>query len=108
MTLCLIGLEAAGASLKQAAYLNAVPYRTRGDKMPPVHAQRTAWELVTAPSLDALQPRAIIALGKKAGSVLDRFYEGDAATYCVPRTIGDSHISEPAKRVLQNLRNCGV
>lgn len=97
-------IEAAGYDLNQVAYLNAVPYRTRGDKKPPVHAQREGWNLVTRPNLDMLKPNKIVALGKKVGSVLDKFYDGSAEMYCIPRTIGDSYISDEAEKVLESLR----
>lgn len=92
-------LDAAGCSIEKVAYMNVVPYRTRQDKMPPVSARRKAWELVVAPTLDILKPRAIVALGKKAGSVVEALHVGDSPCYCVPRTIGDSWVSEEAKRV---------
>lgn len=96
-------IDATSYRLDQIAYLNAVPYRTKEDKIPPVYARKEAWEMVTGPSLELLQPQKIIALGKKAGDVLERFYEGNAQKYCIPRTIGDSYISVKAEKVLKNL-----
>lgn len=97
-------LEAAGVELPQAAYLNAVPYRTRGDQTPSVGAKQAAWRLATGPALDALQPGMIVALGKKAGDVLTRFYQGRARCFVVPRTIGDSYLSAAAMEVLVQVR----
>jgi hypothetical protein len=97
-------LEAAGASIEEIAYMNVVPYRTRNDKMPPIEARRTSWARIVRPTLGLLEPRAIITLGKKAGSIVDTLMEDVLPTYCVPRTIGDSYISEDAKKVHQQLR----
>lgn len=97
-------LEAAGVDLFQAAYLNAVPYRTREDKVPSVAAKQAAWRLATGPALDVLQPGTIVALGKKAGDVLERFHDGGPQRFVVPRTIGDSYLSAAAMDVLAQVR----
>jgi len=89
-------LRAAEARIEQVAYMNVVPYRTREDKMPPVAARRTAWGEIIQPTLDLLAPRATITLGKKAGAVVEALSDSDVPTYCVPRTIGDSYISDGA------------
>lgn len=101
-------LEAAGVDLSQAAYMNAVPYRTRKDRTPSVAAKRAAWQMVTSPALDVLQPRMIIALGMKAGDVLKRFYSGPAKGLVVPRTIGDTYVSQGAEEVLARMRAASV
>ena len=98
-------IEAAGRTIQQVAYLNAVPYRTRQDKPPLLAAQRRAWEQLTGPFIPALEPAAIVALGMKAGRVLVRFYVGEATTYCVPRTIGDIYLSDQATAVLEVIRD---
>jgi hypothetical protein len=97
-------LRAAGRRLEEVAYMNVVPYRTRGDKMPPIAARRTAWNLIVDPTIRLLAPRAIITLGKKAGSVVESLYSDDISTYCVPRTIGDTYISNEALTVHSQLR----
>lgn len=97
-------IEAAGVEESEVAFLNAVPYRTRDNKAPRVAAKRNAWTLVTEPLLDVLQPGCIIALGKQAGDCLERFYEGPARCFVVPRTIGDSYISDKAHRVLELIK----
>jgi hypothetical protein len=96
-------LDAAGVGLDDIAYLNAVPYRTRGDAAPKAHAKDAAWRLVTGPTLEVLRPRLLIALGKKAGDIMARLYRGPAQTECVPRTIGDSYVSEAAMCVLKRI-----
>lgn len=98
-------LDAAGAGIDEVAYMNIVPYRTRGDKMPPVASRRTSWNQIVEPTLELLKPRAIITLGKKAGSIVNALMEDELPTYCVPRTIGDSYISEDAERTHKQLRN---
>jgi len=97
-------LDAAGIRIDEVAYMNVVPYRTRGDKKPRVAARRASWNQVVEPTLALLEPRAIISLGKKAGSVIDELMEGEVLTYCVTRTIGDSYISEDAKTVHERMR----
>lgn len=96
-------LDAAGVGLSEVAYLNAVPYRTRGDAMPKAHARDAAWRLVTGPTLEALRPGLLVALGKKAGDIMARLHRGEARTECVPRTIGDSYVSDDAKAVLERI-----
>lgn len=98
-------LDAAGKTLDEVAYMNVVPYRTRGDKMPPIAARRTSWEVVIEPTLEVLKPKAIITLGKKAGSVVDILYRGSEHLYCVPRTIGDSWVSDDAVAVHEKMRD---
>jgi hypothetical protein len=97
-------LDAAGTNLDAIAYMNVVPYRTRNDKMPPAAARKIAWELIIDPSISLLRPHAIIALGKKAGSVVENLLPCDIRYYCVPRTIGDSWISDDAKKVHELMR----
>ena len=96
-------LDAAGVGLHEVAYLNAVPYRTRGDAMPKAHARDAAWRLVTGPTLDALRPGLLVALGKKAGDIMARLHRGEARTECVPRTIGDSYVSDDAPAMLEQI-----
>ena len=98
-------LAAVGASLSSICYMNAVPYRTRGDKEPNVMAKSAAWQHVMAPTLDVLRPGMVIALGKKAGSCIERFYTGSAKIWVVPRTIGDSRISPEAQEVLRQIQS---
>ncbi len=97
-------LRAAGTRIEDVAYMNVVPYRTRGDKMPPIAARRSAWNLIIDPTIRILAPQAMITLGKKAGSVVQALYSGNLATYCVPRTIGDTYISDEALGVHSQLR----
>jgi hypothetical protein len=97
-------LAAAGKSIDQVAYMNVVPYRTRGDKMPPAAVRRAAWRELIEPTIELLHPRAIITLGKKAGSVVDALYTGGRHLYCVPRTIGDSWVSDAALEIHDRMR----
>jgi hypothetical protein len=97
-------LEAAGRSIDEVAYMNVVPYRTRGDKMPPIAARRWAWAQIVGPTIQLLEPRAIIALGKKAGSVVDALLPKGITLYCVPRTIGDTYLSTDALKVHERIR----
>ncbi|EDP62605.1 hypothetical protein BAL199_13718 [alpha proteobacterium BAL199] len=96
-------LDAAGMDLDEIAYLNAVPYRTRGDAEPRMAAKRAAWQTLTGPTIDQLAPRFVVALGKKAGGVLTRFYKGPAVPFVVSRTIGDSYVSDAARAEIDRL-----
>lgn len=89
-------LDAAGCSAHQIAYLNAFAFRTRGDRLPWAEPQRRYWQLALAPLLAVLRPGLIVALGKKAGRVVQRYHEGEAPLFVVPRTIGDARVSAEA------------
>ena len=97
-------LEAAHVSIQDVAFMNIVPYRTRNDRMPRVAAARTAWTRIIGPSLDVLAPSAVVAMGKKAGNLVDRLHSGGAPVYCVPRTNGDRYVSNEAILVHQKMR----
>jgi hypothetical protein len=99
-------LNAAGRSLDEVAYMNVVPYRTRGDKLPPTAARRAAWDLIVKPTLGVLKPRAIVTLGKKAESVITALSSSTTRVqrFCVPRTIGDSYVSPEAESEFARMR----
>ena len=84
--------------------MNVVPYRTQNDKTPPVAVQRESWLRVMIPTLELLQPSAIVSLGKKAGNVIERFHCGDVPHYCVQRTIGDSRVCKEALSMFEVMR----
>ncbi len=96
-------LEAAAKALDEVAYMNLVPYRTRADKLPPVAARRTAVKRIVEPTIDLLGPRAIVALGKKAGTIQD-IWQPDVPMYCVRRTIGDTYVHAEAAQTLAEMR----
>jgi hypothetical protein len=98
-------LLAAGKTLDEIAYMNVVPYRTRTDKMPRAAVRRISWRIIVEPTLQILAPKALITLGKKAGSVVDALLKSNSRTYCIPRTIGDSYVSEEAQKVLMRVRH---
>jgi len=99
-------IEAAGRRLNHIAYLNAVSYRTKDNKLPPTVAREKAWNKVIEPSLSVLKPGRIIAIGKTVHDrVLERFYEGDAKTYFVPRVRGDRAIHKDAHNTFEQLRS---
>jgi len=82
------------------AYLNAVPYRTRGDSKPRAAAIKRSWEKIVTPQLAILKPGVIAALGKKAAKILTDHYKGPAKIFVIPRTNGDRYISKEAEEVL--------
>ena len=97
-------IEAAGTKLDEIAYMNVMPYRTRDNKTPPVVTQHESWTRIVEPTLELLQPTAIVTLGKKAGSVIERFHDGGLRHYCVQRTIGDSRVCIEALSTLKVIR----
>ena len=98
-------LNSMGMDIDKTAYMNLVPYRTRQDKMPPVAARRASLEQIVAPALALLAPKAVVALGKKAGKIQDIWRPPPhIRLYCVPRTISDRTISEDAKLELERIK----
>jgi hypothetical protein len=96
-------LEALGCDVEQVAFMNAVPYRTREDRLPSVYARREAWARVTDPLLQVLQPQVIIALGQKAGDVLDAHYRGTVRRFTVQRSNGDTYVTGKAQATLEQI-----
>jgi len=97
-------LEACGTPVEEVCYLNLFPYRTAKDARPASRALTAAWTQVVAPLLQALQPSRLVALGKKSGGVAERFHREPPPLFVVPRTIGDTYVSEDAQRVLAAIR----
>lgn len=97
-------MEACCANIDQVCYLNLFPYRTRKDARPSSRALSAAWLKVVAPLLLALQPSLLVALGKKAGGVAERYHQRPPPLFVVPRTIGDTYVSTDAERVLSAIR----
>lgn len=98
-------LEACGKELSEVAYLNCFPYRTSEDRMPHASALRASWKKIVEPLLSQLRPATLVALGKKVGGVAERHFRGPGKLHVVPRTIGDSRVSEEARVVLARLRH---
>lgn len=99
-------LNAAGASVDQVAFLNMLPFRTREDKPAPVAVMPAAWDRATRPQLDALSPKAIVALGFKAADALARLADPDSMprTLRVKRARGDMRVTDEAQATLAQLR----
>lgn len=97
-------LDALDCTVERVAVLNAVPYRTREDRLPSAYARRQAWARVTEPLLQVLEPGIIVALGQKAGDVLDRQYREMARTFTVQRSNGDTYLTPKAREVLARIR----
>lgn len=97
-------LDACGVGVEEVCYINIFPYRTRGDVRPSAASLRRAWSDITSPLLADLNPSKLIALGKKAGGVAQSLAKEGTKLYVVPRTIGDTYISDEAKQVLRQIR----
>ena len=96
-------LDAAGMSLERAAYVNLVPYRTKNDKGPPTFARSNAFERIVEPVFEILDPKAIVALGKKACAI-QKLWRSAARAYCIQRTIGDGWIHDNAQAEIDKMR----
>ena len=96
-------MDAAGMSLEQVAYVNLVPYRTRKNNMPPVLARKNAFERIVEPMFGILDPKAIVALGKKVGTI-PQLRQSTAPVYCVQRTNGDRWVCDNARSEIEKIR----
>jgi hypothetical protein len=96
-------LEATGERELEVAFMNVVPFRTRMDKLPSRWEIMAAWQFAARPQLDALQPKRIVCLGKKAWDVLSRFDEFKDRLVLIKRAIGDSYIPPEAQATLAGL-----
>ena len=86
------------------AYLNWCPFRTRQDKMPGAQAMSRCTAIYLPPLIEALAPARVIALGKKAGGWLEKLSWPGVETFVIPRTIGDSYLSDEARIALERLK----
>lgn len=96
-------IQATGESEREIGFMNVVPFRTRMDKLPSRAEISAAWRLATRPQLEALQPKRVICLGKKAWDVLSRLEHGQYELVLIKRAIGDSYIPPEAQAVLREL-----
>lgn len=97
-------LDATGERVEEAAFINILPFRTRMDRAAPAAVLRRAWDRASGRQVAALQPRRIIALGKKAWDVLSRFsVPGSSELILFKRGIGDSYIPSESQTVLREL-----
>lgn len=97
-------LDACGRSQSEVAYLNWCPFRTRNDTMPHARAMRRCFESYLAPLITKLAPGRVIALGKKVGNWVGKEQFGNVPKFVVPRTIGDSYLSDEAREILAIIR----
>ena len=98
-------LKALRKDLSEVAYMNAIPYRTREDRRPPVVAQAGSWSRIVAPTLELLSPSTIVGLGKSVGTIMRRFNCTSAQVHVVPRTRGDTYVSAEAQLALDAISN---
>ena len=99
-------MEALDAGSEDLTFLNVLPFRTRQDKPAGSAVLRRAWDVATAQQVTALQPRRIIALGRKAFDALTAV--GATKEYDVvylKRAIGDSHVTPEAQAAIAALRD---
>lgn len=97
-------LDACRTTIGHICYLNLFPYRTANDARPSSLALKNSWLQIVTPLLQALRPSLLVALGKKAGSVAGRYHQAPPPLFVVPRTIGDTYVSEEANQVLATIR----
>jgi hypothetical protein len=96
-------LQATGATLADAAYLNMFAYRTRGDKSPSSKALARSCKLVVEPLLAALQPGYVVLLGYKARDAAAKHLTMPSTPYVIKRTIGDRVICAEALAVIAQI-----
>ncbi|KHL24113.1 hypothetical protein PK98_15635 [Croceibacterium mercuriale] len=99
-------LEALGAGSEGLAFLNVLPFRTRGDAPAGSTVLRQAWNVATSQQVAALQPGRIIALGRKAFDALS--IVGATKKFDVvylKRAIGDSYVTPEAQTAIAALRD---
>ena len=96
-------LEATGESEREVSFMNVVPFRTRMDKTPSRAELTAAWHLAAKPQLDALKPKRIICLGKKAWDSIRVYDDVSGELILIKRGIGDSYIPATAQETLQML-----
>jgi hypothetical protein len=99
-------LAAARIRAEQAAFLNMLPFRTRGDKPAPWAVMQQAWARATSRQVAALAPGAIVCLGYKAADALARLapLEELPPVFRLKRAIGDSYVTDEARATLAELR----
>ena len=98
-------LAAVGQKESQSAFMNVLPFRTRENKPARKDELRRAWDLATGPQVAALQPRRIVALGRRAyDALLAAGADREHRVIPLKRSIGDSVITKQAKEVLEQLR----
>jgi hypothetical protein len=99
-------LDAAGATVDEVAFLNMLPFRTREDKPAPVAVMTAAWDRATRPQLEALSPKAMVALGFKAANALARLSDPGSMyrIFRVKRARGDTRVTDEAQAALAELR----
>lgn len=98
-------LDAVDEDASTAAFINVVPFRTRDDAAPRKADLDRAWAAASGPQVQALSPRRIVALGRKAYDALvqvgaERRYQ----IVLIKRSIGDSTITREAQEVLAELK----
>ena len=99
-------LEATGRQ-NNHVYMNAVPYRIRGDKANalPKDAFIRAYDRIISKQLEILKPRAIVVLGKTTDNVLGRYYRDKApGYYVIPGTIGWRYVTKEAEDAIKVMK----
>lgn len=96
---------AARVTDRQTAFLNILPFRTRGDKPARALELRRAWAVATGKQVEALNPARIIALGAKAFNALQAVGATEQFdSVLLKRAIGDSYITPQAQEALRSLK----
>ena len=98
-------MNALNSAADDMAFLNVLPFRTRNDAAAGSAVLRRAWATATSHQVTALQPKRIIALGRKAYDALTAV--GATNQYEViylKRAIGDSYITPQAQAAISLLK----
>lgn len=97
-------LEATGRAYAQSAFINLVPFRTRGNAEPSGAEKRRAWFAGVEREVQELRPRRLFALGQKAARFLSSIPLKEHSTLIyIARTNGDNYIATNALSTIASL-----
>ena len=99
-------LAAAGVSMNDIAFSNALPWRTKSESGFKVAIERRAAENYLAPLLDDLKPKVLVAVGKKVSRMLGNIGRIDASVvvWNRERALRPSVIQEREQAAMQFAR----
>jgi len=96
----------ATCSADNHAYINAIPYRTRGDNSSDLSQEyfQKSFEKVVSKQIKILKPRTIVILGKRTNDLVGSYYKDKAEkVYVVPGTPGWTYIKKEAREMIDKI-----
>lgn len=93
-----------GKTHEESAFINIVPFRTRGNVEPNQSEKRNAWAAGVSLEVERLQAGRILALGKKAYDFLRGVpLHGEPQLIYLARTNGDHYVAAGAIKTIESL-----